>query len=76
MEALKVKLSSGRELEINEDVVAILNKYVRTMMTLEELARELSLATWEEAYELINQIPAWLMWVPLSIQKKEPTPQS
>jgi len=73
MEQLKVKLTSGREIEINEDAISVLNKYVRTMMTLDELAKELSLATWEEAYELLNQIPAWTMWNPLPVRRREAT---
>ncbi|QGA54454.1 hypothetical protein GFS03_07640 [Sulfolobus sp. E5-1-F] len=70
MEMLKIKLASGREVEINDDVIAVLNEYVRTQMTLEELSKRLGLSGWEEAYELIKQVPAWVMWSPLPIYKK------
>ncbi len=70
MEPIKVKLSSGREVEINDDIVAILNEYVRTQITLEELAKRIGLSGWEEAYELIKTVPAWIMWTPLPIYKK------
>lgn len=67
---IKIKLSTGREVDINDDTVKILNEYVRTQMTLEDLARGLGLSGWEEAYELIKQVPAWIMWTPLPILKK------
>ncbi|AOL15737.1 hypothetical protein BFU36_02215 [Sulfolobus sp. A20] len=70
MEPIKVKLSSGREVEINDDIVAILNEYVRTQITLEELAKRIGLSGWEEAYELIKTVPAWIMWTPLPVYKK------
>lgn len=70
MDPIKVKLSTGREIEINDDVIAVLNEYVRTQITLEELAKRLGLSGWEEAYELIKLVPAWVMWTPLPIYKK------
>ncbi|TRN01173.1 hypothetical protein DJ527_06085 [Sulfolobus sp. F1] len=70
MEPIKVKLSSGREVEINDDIVTILNEYVRTQITLEELAKRIGLSGWEEAYELIKTVPAWIMWTPLPVYKK------
>jgi hypothetical protein len=70
METFKVKLSSGREVEINEEAVAVLNEYVRTQMTLEEMVRKLGLNSWEEAYELVKQVPSWVMWNPLPIYKR------
>jgi hypothetical protein len=70
MEFAKIKLSSGREVIIDENVVRILNKYVRTEITLETLAKELGLSNWEEAYELVKQAPAFIMWTPLPILKR------
>ncbi|EWG08239.1 MAG: Hypothetical Protein ASUL_01255 [Candidatus Aramenus sulfurataquae] len=70
MENLKIKLSTGKEVEINDDVVAVLNKYVRTQITLEQLARDLGLSGWEEAYELIKEVPSWVMWTPLPMYKR------
>ncbi|BDB97701.1 hypothetical protein [Saccharolobus caldissimus] len=70
MDPIKVKLSTGREIEINDDVISVLNEYVRTQITLEELAKRLGLSGWEEAYELIKLVPAWIMWTPLPIYKK------
>jgi len=34
---------------------------VKTSMTLEQLAAELGLNGWEEAYDLIKKVPAWLL---------------
>ncbi|AWR97046.1 hypothetical protein DFR86_05355 [Acidianus sulfidivorans JP7] len=70
MDPIKIKLSTGKEVEINNDNIRILNRYVRTQMTLEELASQLGLAGWEEAYELVNQLPAWIMWYPDVIYKR------
>ncbi|EZQ04711.1 MULTISPECIES: hypothetical protein [Acidianus] len=70
MDSLKVKLSTGKEIEINEDAIRVLNKYVRTQLTLDDLSRELGLSGWEEAYELIKLVPSWIMWYPLSIYKR------
>ncbi|MDM7275535.1 MAG: hypothetical protein P3X22_005390 [Thermoprotei archaeon] len=50
-----------REVEINEETLSILRKYKRTEMTLEQLAAALGLEGWDEAYELVKKIPAWLM---------------
>ena len=52
-----------KEVEINEDTIRILRRYVRTEMTLEQLAAELGLDSWEEAYEFIKKVPAWLLWI-------------
>lgn len=65
----KIVLSTGREVVLDEHAIRVLNKYVRTQMTLEELARELGLASWEEAYELVKKVSAWTMWTPYVIQK-------
>ncbi|BDC19001.1 hypothetical protein [Acidianus sp. HS-5] len=70
MDPIKIKLSSGREVEINDDAVKVLNKYVRTQITLEELAKDLGLSGWEEAYDLIKQVSAWIMWYPETIYKR------
>ena len=70
MEQLKIKLSTGREVLLDEETIKVLNEYVRTQLTLEQLAKRLGLSSWEEAYELIKQVPAWIMWTPLPIYKK------
>jgi hypothetical protein len=70
MEPIKIKLSTGREVILDEDAIKVLNEYVRTQMTLEQLAKRLNLANWEEAYELVKQVPAFAMWTPLPILKK------
>jgi len=61
-----IKLSD-REIPVNEDLLKILRKYVLTQMTLEELARELGLESWEKAYEFVKAVPAWLMWTPFTM---------
>lgn len=70
MEPIKITLSSGREIIIDENAVKILNEYVRTQMTLEQLAKKLNLTGWEEAYDLIKQLPSYIMWTPISILSK------
>ncbi|MEM0501811.1 MAG: hypothetical protein QXU24_06615, partial [Ignisphaera sp.] len=52
-------------------VVKILNTYVRTETSLEKLAEELGLDDWSEAYEFIKKVPAWIMWTPSILWKKE-----
>ncbi len=61
-----IKLES-RELVIDERLLRVFRKYVMTQMTLEDVARELGLNGWEEAYELIKKAPAWLMWTPFTL---------
>ncbi|AAY80262.1 hypothetical protein [Sulfolobus acidocaldarius] len=71
MEPIRVKLSTGREVIVDENAIRVLNEYVRTQMTLEQLARRLGLTSWEEAYELVKQIPSYVMWTPVSIYSKQ-----
>ncbi|MEM1596259.1 MAG: hypothetical protein QXS24_03790, partial [Desulfurococcaceae archaeon] len=40
-----------KEIPVTEDVLKIVREYVRTPMSLEELAEKLGLESWEEAYE-------------------------
>ncbi len=56
-------------IEINEDVLEVLRRYVRQEFTLEQLANELGLESWEEAYEFIKRIPAWMLWVQPTLWK-------
>ncbi|AEB94352.1 MAG: hypothetical protein QXR57_02660 [Metallosphaera sp.] len=70
MEPLKVKLSSGKEIVIDENVITVLNKYARTLLTLEGVAKEINLSGWEEAYDLIKSVPSWVLWTPLEMQKR------
>ena len=60
---VKVKVRD-KEIEITEDKLDTLREYVRTQMTLEELADRFGLENWEEAYELVKNVPAWLLWTP------------
>jgi hypothetical protein len=60
LERPKVKVGD-KELELTNEIIKVLRKYVKTNMTLEELASELSLNGWEEAYDLIKSVPAWLL---------------
>lgn len=50
-----------KEVEINEETLKMLRRYKRTEMTLEQLATALGLESWDEAYELVKRIPAWLL---------------
>jgi len=68
--AEEIKIQVGdKEIIISEDTLNILREYVRTQMTLEELAEKLGLDSWEEAYELLKKIPAWLLWTPPTLSK-------
>jgi hypothetical protein len=60
LERPKVKVGD-REIELTDEVLEVLRKYVKTSMTLEQLAAELGLNGWEEAYDLIKKVPAWLL---------------
>ena len=58
-----------KEIVIDEEIVKILNEYVRTEYTLEKLAEALGLDSWEEAYEFVKKVPAWIMWIPYTMWK-------
>ncbi len=60
-----------KEIEIDESVVKILNYYARTEMNLEQLAEQLGLDSWMEAYEFVKKVPAWILWVPSTLWKRE-----
>ncbi len=63
---LVIKLSNGKEVVINEETLAVIYKYIRSEYTLEALARDLGLESWEEAYDFVKRLPAWLAWTPSS----------
>jgi len=65
-----VKLGE-KEIEIDDKVVKILNTYAKTDMSLEKLAEELGLESWEEAYEFIKKVPSWIIWTPSLLWKRE-----
>ncbi|MCS7107879.1 MAG: hypothetical protein RMH77_04480 [Sulfolobales archaeon] len=67
MSELVIKLSNGKEVKIDRDALEAINKYVRFEVSLEALAKELGLESWEETYELIKKIPAWIAWTPPSV---------
>ncbi len=69
-EEVKYVIKVGdKEIEINEDTLKIIWEYIHTPMSLEELAQKLGLDSWDEAYEFIKKIPAWIMWTPPSMWK-------
>ncbi len=63
---LIVKLSNGKEVPLDQDTLAIIYKYIRSEYSLETLARDLGLDNWEEAYDLVKRLPAWIAWTPSS----------
>ncbi|MCX8196569.1 MAG: hypothetical protein N3F67_05815 [Acidilobaceae archaeon] len=65
---MKIALKD-REIEINEETLAVLRRYKRTEMTLEQLAAALGLSSWEEAYELVKKVPLWVLDVEPSMWK-------
>jgi hypothetical protein len=58
-----------KEIPIDERVLSIVQEYLKTPMSLEELASKLGLESWEEAYEFIKALPAWVMWTPPTLWK-------
>ncbi|MEM1639514.1 MAG: hypothetical protein QXJ69_05545 [Desulfurococcaceae archaeon] len=56
-----------KEIPVTEDVLKMVREYVRTPMSLEELAEKLGLESWEEAYEFVKALPLWIMWTPPSL---------
>jgi hypothetical protein len=56
-----------KEVVIDEKTLEVLQEYVKTPMGLEELAEKLGLESWEEAYEFIKAVPAWILWTPVSL---------
>ncbi|MEM0439094.1 MAG: hypothetical protein QXX84_07050 [Sulfolobales archaeon] len=52
-----------KRIEVNEDIVRILNNYVKMEYSLERLAQDLGLESWEQAYEFVKKVPAWIMWI-------------
>ena len=71
----KVKAGS-KEIGIDEEVLSILQRYIKTNMTLEELAQKLGLDGWEEAYEFIKNVPAWILWIQPTLWKTLKTMKS
>ncbi len=64
------KVSIGeKEIVIDENVLRVLRRYVHTEMSLEELAEKLGLDSWEEAYEFVKKIPAWILWTSPTLWK-------
>jgi len=66
-----VIIVGDKEIEIDDNIVKILNEYVRTEMSLEKLAEKLGLDSWVEAYEFVKKVPSWIMWVPPTLWRKE-----
>ncbi|MCC6011009.1 MAG: hypothetical protein LM556_01245 [Desulfurococcaceae archaeon] len=58
-----------KEIPIDERVLSIVQEYLKTPMSLEELANKLGLESWEDAYEFIKALPAWVMWTPPTLWK-------
>ncbi|RLG78435.1 MAG: hypothetical protein DRO40_13825 [Thermoprotei archaeon] len=58
-----------KEIEINEETLKIIREYLHTPMPLEQLAEKLGLDSWDEAYEFVKKVPAWIIWTPPSLWK-------
>jgi hypothetical protein len=66
-EVLFVVKVGEKEIPVTPEVLKIVREYVKTPMTLEELAGKLGLDSWEEAYEFVKALPLWIMWTPPSL---------
>jgi hypothetical protein len=58
-----------KEIVLNEQILEIIHEYLHRPMSLDELAEKLGLESWEEAYEFIKKIPAWIIWTPPALWK-------
>ncbi|MFQ1020606.1 hypothetical protein [Tardisphaera saccharovorans] len=68
--SLPLEIQVGdKKVIVDENVHAILREYVKTGMGIDELAEKLGFDNWSEAYELLKQVPAWLLWLPPSVVK-------
>ncbi len=65
-EKYKVRVGS-QEIFLSPEVLEIVHEYFHRPMGLEELAKKLNLENWEQAYEFIKKLPAWIAWTPVSI---------
>ena len=58
-----------KEIEINLETLNVIREYLHRPMGLDELAEKLGLEGWDEAYELIKKVPAWIIWTPPTLWK-------
>ncbi len=58
-----------KEIVIDEKTLEIIREYLHRPMSLDELAEKLGLESWEEAYEFIKKVPAWIIWTPPALWK-------
>ncbi|OYT37882.1 MAG: hypothetical protein B6U89_06685 [Desulfurococcales archaeon ex4484_58] len=58
-----------KEITLDEGTLNIVREYLHRPMGLDELADKLGLDGWEEAYEFLKKIPAWIIWTPPSLWK-------
>ncbi len=69
-EASRYTVTVGEKVvEINEETLKVLKKYVHQEISLEQLAAELGLESWEEAYEFVKNVPAWILWITPTLWK-------
>jgi len=67
----KYTVSIGdKNIFLSPQVLEAVHEYLHRPMGLEELAKKLGLETWEEAYDFIKKIPAWIAWMPISLWKR------
>ncbi len=58
-----------KEVEINEETLEIIREYLHRPMSLDELTKRLGFEGWDETYEFIKKIPAWIIWTPPALWK-------
>jgi hypothetical protein len=51
-----------KEVELNEDLYKIIHEHYRTGGTLDRLAEQLGLESWDEAFQLVAGLPQWVLW--------------
>lgn len=60
-----------RTIQLTPGVLEVVHEYLHRPMSLEEFASKLGLESWEEAYEFLKKIPAWIMWMSVSLWRKK-----
>lgn len=58
-----------KEVVIDEKTLEIIREYLHRPMSLDELTRKLGFEGWDETYEFIKKVPAWIIWTPPALWK-------
>ncbi len=68
-EPIYVVKVGDKEVVIDEKTLEIIREYLHRPMSLDELTRKLGFEGWDETYEFIKKVPAWIIWTPPALWK-------